>query len=362
MNIRLLAGLAALILLVPILAYLTGAIFIVPETHSAVITRFGEVQRVVVSGFYEAPGGVVAGRDDEDPAIDEKQIDYVRSQYPDTHPIAVDEGAGWYLKVPFVDNVHYFDARLLDWDGEKKEVATRDLRTLLVDSASRWRILDPVRFYEAIGPSSRFAQDRMDGVLISTLEDHIAETRLIEAVRNQDLKLDERVEEMLQAVGEEEVEADKIRYGRMDMIRSIEEEAGRQLRDQFGIQLVDLMITQLNYTESVRKQVYDRMNAERERIARRYRAQGERTKRRILGEVQRREDEILSNARRQREQILGQAERRRIEIVARAHKKDPDFYRFWRSLQAYDQGFDTGTSLILTDDNPLLEYTTQPLE
>jgi membrane protease subunit HflC len=354
MSYRFLGTLLLILLAIPVLLYLSGAVIIVPETHSAVVTRFGEVQEVIITGFYESPGTA----EGEEMIIDNDQIDYVEERYADNDDINVKIGAGWHLKVPFVEAVHFFDSRLLDWDGERKEVATRDLRTLLIDSSSRWRILDPVQFYESVGSSALQAQDELDGVIISQLEDMIAETRLIEVVRHENLELDERVKERLETVGEEEVDAAKIRYGRGEVLKQILSKAGKQLRDRFGIQLVDLMITQLNYTESVRKQVYDRMTSERKRIAARYRAQGERAKREILGQVQRREDEILSAANRRREEILGTAEGKKINIVARVHQRDPEFYRFWRSLQAYKNGIDSGASFILSDDNKLLEYTT----
>lgn len=355
MNLKVIGSILALVLLVPFLAYATGAIIIIPETHSVVITRFGEVKEAIITGFYEAPGTSSEG---EEMVIDDKQLEFVRDRYEDDSSVDIKEGAGWYLKVPFVEEAHYFDARLLDWDGEQKEVATRDLRTLLIDSASRWRILDPIQYYEAIGATTRQAQDRLDGVIVSEIEDMIAETRLIEAVRHENLELNEQVKERLETVGEEDVDAAQIRYGRMHMMKTIQEQAGTELRNRFGIQMVDLLITQLNYTQQVQKQVYDRMTAERKRIANRYRAQGQRAKSEILGEVQRREDEILSAAEQRREEILGAAEARRINIVAGAHQQDPEFYRFWRSLQAYEDGIDSSASFILSDDNKLLEYTT----
>jgi membrane protease subunit HflC len=355
MNMKTIGSLLLVVLLIPFLAYVSGAVIIVPETHSVVITRFGEVKEAIITGFYEAPGTSPEG---EGVVIVDTQLEFVRERYKDDSRVDIKEGAGWYLKMPFVEKAHYFDARLLDWDGERKEVATRDLRTLLIDSASRWRILDPIQYYEAIGATTQQAQDRLDGVIVSEIEDMISETRLIEAVRHEDLRLDERVKERLETVGEEDVEAANIRYGRMHMIKTIQERAGQQLRNRFGIQMVDLLITQLNYTQDVLKQVYERMTAERKRIANRYRAQGQRAKSEILGEVQRREDEILSAAEQKREEILGSAEGKRISIVAGAHQQDPEFYRFWRSLQAYEDGIDSSASFILSDDNKLLEYAT----
>ena len=359
MNFRLIGAIIGILILIPLIVFATGAVYIVPETHSAVITRFGEVQSAVVSGFYQAPG---TSSNAEEIVEKLEQSNFVSKRYADHPRITIKKGAGWYLKIPFVDTAHYFDSRLLDWDGERKEVATRDLRTLLVDSASRWRILDPIQYFESIGPSVNAAQDRLDGVVVSQIEDQIANTRLIEAVRNQNLSLDERVKERLETVSEEEVDAANIRYGRMEMIRNIQKQAGKELRERFGIQLVDLMITQLNYTEQVREQVYQRMIAERKRIANRYRAQGERARREILGAVQREEDEILSRARQTEQEILGNAEAKRIEIMSEAHQLDSEFFRYWRTLQAYEEGLDTGTRLIFSDENQLFEYSTSPME
>ncbi len=154
------------------------------------------------------------------------------------------------------------------------------------------------------------------------------------------------------------MESAQIRYGRKQLIEMIEEPTAQELSERFGIQLVDVMITQLNYTEEVQQRVYDRMTSERKRIAARYRAQGERTRKEILGEVQRRKEELLSGARRQVQEILGEAEGRGIRIWADAYQKDPDFFRFQRSLKAYDTGLDTEAVFVLSDDNKLLEYTT----
>jgi len=337
-------------LLLFVLAYLSGAFFIVPETHTAVVKRFGDVRRVIVTGFYEGVGEREGG-----------QRSYVRNRYGgDTDPIEVSIGAGWYVKVPFIDDVVYFDARILDWDGERKEISTQDLRTLLVDSSARWRILDPVQFYRALGESQLHAQDRLDGVINSQIEDEISNTRLIEVVRNENLELGERVKQRLKTVEEEEAQSAQIRYGRKELISRIQTQAEKELRGRFGVQLVDLMITQLNYTESVRKQVYDRMISERERIAARYRAQGERSRREILGRVQRQKDELLSGAQRRVEEIMGRAEARSIDIRARVHRRDPAFYKFQRSLAAYRNGLDTDTIFVLSDDNELLDHVTSP--
>jgi len=346
--VRIASGVVVLLVLGVIAVFVLGFAFVVPETHSAVVTRFGDVRRVIVSGFYQAPGSPTDQA--EELVIEEDQLDFMREHYEDDDSVQLSIGANLYWKIPFVDRVHFFDSRLLDWDGERKEVATKDLRTLIVDSAGRWRILDPVRFYEAVGPSEIHAQDRLDQVILREIEDMITLSLLIETVRNQNLELEERVAARLEIIEDEElgdVEATQIRYGRMHILEEIQKKAGEVLLDSFGIQLVDIMITELNYTETVQKRVFERMIAERQRIASRHRAEGEQTKQEILGRVER-----------LRREILGNAAAREIEIVAGAHSQDTDFYRFFRSLEAYDRLFDSNSVFLLSDDSPLLEFMT----
>lgn len=349
-------GLAAAVAVV-VLAFVSGAVLIVPETHSTVVTRFGEVRHAIITGFYRAPDGDEADLPRPEHILDIDQIEYMREQYEEDRPdVRLSIGAGLYFKMPFIDRAHHFDTRLLDWDGDRTEVATRDLRTLRIDSASRWLILDPIRFYEAVGPSERHAEPRLDEVITRELEDMITVSLLIETVRNEKLTLEEDVRELIEAEEEEEVagvrevaEDEEIRYGRMHVIEEIERLAGEALRERFGIRLIDVMITELNYTEEVQERVFDRMTAERQRIASRHRAEGEETKQRILGEVEE-----------ERRRILGNARAQEIEIVGSAHDQDPEFYRFFRTLEAYDTAFNEQTTLILSDDNELLRFMTRP--
>lgn len=347
---RLLAGTVLGLFLLVFLGYAFGVFFIVPETQSVVIKRFGNVNRVIVPGFYQ-------GATKEAKKGINKQIQHVRKTYGDNPNIDVQTGAGLYFKYPW-EGAYYFDARIMDWDGAPKEISTKDLRTLAVDATARWRILDPVKFYRALGANEYQARDRLDSVINSQIEDGISTTRLIEVVRNEKLQLQEKVKQQLKTVSDEEAKATEIRYGRENLVRQIEEQVTKELKNRFGVQLVDILLTKINYTESVRKQVYDRMISERKRIAKRYRAQGEKARRTILGEVQRRKDELLSTAERKVQEILGKAKARSIQIQANAHQRAPEFYRFQRSLDAYENSIDTSATLIFSDDNKLLEFTT----
>ncbi len=346
------------IIVLAVLAVASGAVFIVSEKENAVVTRFGEVRRAVISGFYTAPGTEQAEPPEHITYLNQEE--FMRERYADDPDVTISTGAGLYFKAPWpIDEVHTFESRLLDWDGQRNEMATKDLRTLLIDSASRWRILDPIQFYESVGTTEEHAQRRLDEIIMRELEDMITITLLIETVRNQDLTLEEEVRDLIdvddeemadeEVLEEEVLEEEELRYGRMHVIEEIQKNAARSLKERFGIHLIDVMITELNYTEEVQERVFDRMIAERERIASRHRAEGEETKQRILGEV---EEERLK--------ILGDARGREIQIVGSAHAADKEFYRFFRSLNAYDKALNENAFFILSDDNDLLQYITSP--
>ena len=348
---RIIVGFLLVVILLSAGVYASGLVYFVPEYKNVVVTRFGEVQYAVVTGV-----------DGDKNEIEQQRLDNLKDSYG---PGMVREGAGIYFKLPFVEQAHYFDSRILFWDGRASEISTMDLRTLLIEASGRWRIFDVIKFYQALGTEVQ-ALNRIGSVINSNIEDYISETRLIEAVRNENLELETEVLRRLEAAevveeieGElEEIDATRIRHGRKELLNRIENETDQSLLDEFGVKLVDIMFAQLNYTETVREDVYERMKAERDRIAARNRAEGERIRREILGEVSRQEDEMLSDAQRQVREIEGEAEQRRIEIEAEAYQKDPEFFRFQRSLQAYRTGLTDNAIFILSDDNDLLEFTT----
>jgi membrane protease subunit HflC len=338
---RVLSGILAGLVLVVLAAYFSGTIYFVPEYMNVVVTEFGEVEYAVLTGF--------------DVSKDtDRQLQAIRDKYPGK----IRTGAGLYFKWPW-EVSHYFDSRILFWEGRVKEVSTDDLRTLQIDSSARWRIFDVIKFYKTLGTEQQ-ALNRLGSVINSNIEDKISETLLIEAVRNENLELETRVKKRLETVQEgKEVDSARIRYGRKQLVENIEKLASEQVMERFGIQLVDVMFTQLNYTNTVRKQVYQRMISERERIAARYRAQGEKRRREILGEVYRREKSMISSAERRVQEIEGHANGRAIDIWADAYQQDPEFFRFQESLKAYEDAFDSNAVFVLGDENRLLEFVTE---
>lgn len=340
---RILAGLLIGLVVLVGAAYFSGTVYFVPEYMNVVVTEFGEVEYAVLTGIDVTKG-------------DDQQLQSIREKYPGQ----IREGAGLYFKLPW-EVAHYFDSRILFWEGRVKEVSTDDLRTLQIDSSARWRIFDVIKFYKSLGGEQQ-ALNRLGSVINSNIEDKISETLLIEAVRNENLELESRVKKRLETVEEEQkqgVESTEIRYGRKQLIENIEKPASEEVMERFGIQLVDVMLTQLNYSQSVQKQVYQRMISERERIAARYRAQGEKRRREILGEVSREKNEMISSAERRVQEIMGHANGRAIDIWANAYTQDPEFFRFQESLETYENSFDSNAVFMLSDENRLLEFVTQ---
>ncbi len=359
---KILIGFLALALVILVFAYVSGTVYFVPEYKNAVVTRFGEIRYAVLTGFEkdyvtggQAEKSADATSDTGISPVIEVSFEDIKDNYA---PGMIYKGAGYYFKLPFFERVHFFDSRVLFWEGVSKEISTEDLRTLLINTSARWRILDPIKFYRSLG-GRRQALTRLGSMINSNIEDEISETRLIETVRNDNLTLESRVKKQLKTVKEEgDVKSAEIRYGRSKMMENVERSTARELQEQFGVQLVDILLTRLNYPQSVRKNVYERMKAERNRIAARYKAQGEKKRREILGRVSKRKNELLSGAERRVKEILGEAEGKAIEIWAGAYQRDPEFFRFQRSLETYENSFDSNAVFLLSDQNRLLEFVT----
>lgn len=261
--------------------------------------------------------------------------------------------AGLHFKMPFVQSVNRFEKRILIWDGEKNQIPTRDKRYIWVDATARWRIRDPLQFLQAVR-SERGAQLRLDDILDSATRTVISGHNLIEVVRlsNRILELPPEEDEVgsLTAAKRERVEV-----GRDAIVESILEEA-RKLAPQYGIELIDVLIKRINYTNSVRKTVYNRMISERQRIAERYRSEGKGRKAEIDGQRVRDEKKILSEAYRDAQEIVAQADAEAARIYAEAYNADPEFYAFYRTLEAYEKVVQENTTLVLAPDSELYRY------
>jgi membrane protease subunit HflC len=258
---------------------------------------------------------------------------------------------GLHLKIPVFQKANYFDKRYLEWDGDANQIPTRDKKFIWVDTYARWRITDPLLFFQRLRDEIG-AQSRLDDILDGETRDAVARHDLVEIVRstNRDfLRSDDWVE------GEEAEIFYDIKVGREKITREILANASKRTLE-LGIELVDLRLKRVNYVEEVRKKVYERMVSERMRIAEKYRSEGQGESARIRGQKERELKGITSVAYRQAQEIVGKADAEATKIYAEAYNQDPDLYRFMKTLETYRETMDEKSWMILTTDGEYFEY------
>ena len=257
---------------------------------------------------------------------------------------------GLRFKVPFIQRANYFAKNLLDWDGDPGQIPTLDKTFIWVDTFARWKITDPVKFFQTV--NNQFsAVGKLNDIIDPAVRNFITSHSLIEAVRKSSRLLD---------TSDVEIE-DRIRtsyavsVGREKITQGILKQAQPKLA-QFGIELVDVKIKRINYVEQVRKSVYGRMIAERKQIAEKYRSEGKGEAQKILGERERDLQEITSEAYRTAQEVKGKADAQATIIYAEAYGVDPQFYSFVQTLEIYDQSLGEKNTLILSTDSEFLKY------
>jgi len=300
----LLAAIAVLLLIL-----LVDAVYIVSETNQVIITQFGE-----------PIGGAIAR-------------------------------PGMHFKIPFIQKANYFEKRWLEWDGDANQIPTRDKKYIWVDTYCRWRISDPLVFYQRV-KDERGAHSRLDDVVDGETRNVIASSDLIEIVRstNREFNLSEEstLLDYSEIIG-------RIQVGRARIAEIILERASR-ITPEFGVELKDIRIKRVNYVDEVQKKVFDRMIAERNRIASRYRSEGEGRSAEIRGQKERELKIISSEAYKKAQEIKGRAEAEATRIYAQAYNLDPEFYQFLKTLETYRATLASDTWLILTTGSEFLKY------
>ncbi|MFB6263949.1 MAG: protease modulator HflC [Bradymonadaceae bacterium] len=258
---------------------------------------------------------------------------------------------GLKFKMPLIHEVHYFDQRYLPWNGAADELPTKGKRFVEVDMYARWRITDPLTFYKRLH-NERGAQSRLDDIIDGATRDAVANHDLLEIVRatNREPAVDETLKKK-----DEEAELKQIETGRPDIMRSIEKSVASEV-DELGLEVIDVRFKRLNYNDKVRKAVYDRMIAERQRIAELYQSEGRGRAADIRGKKEKKLDEIQSRAARKAEEIRGKADAKVTDIYAQAYQKDPQFYEFLRTLESYKDVLDEQSTLIMSTDSEYLKY------
>ncbi len=256
---------------------------------------------------------------------------------------------GLRFKVPFIQVANDFDKRFLEWDGAANQVPTRDKRFIWVDTYGRWRINDPLRFFERLRDELG-AQSRLDDILDGETRNAIARHDLV-VVRSTNRPPDE----VLLESEEETAILEKIAGGRATITAEVLERAKERVAD-LGIELIDFQFKRINYVEEVQQDVFARMIAERNRVAERYRSEGEGEAARIRGESERELKRIQSEAYRTAQELSGDADAEATGVYAEAYNRDASFYAFMKSLETLSETADSNSTLILSTDADLLEY------
>jgi membrane protease subunit HflC len=232
---------------------------------------------------------------------------------------------GLYWRIPFIQQVTYFDRRLLDYDASPKEILTRDKQQLVVDNYSRWRIVDPLQFYRTVRDESG-AQSRLDDIVYSNLRETLGRHTLREIVSEQ----------------------------RAALLEEVTKRSDAKARD-YGIEIVDVRIKRADLPEKNELNVFNRMRTERERQAKKYRAEGDEEARKIRSSADKTVQILMADARQQSEVTRGEGDAQAARIFAEAYGRDPEFYAFVRTLDAYKRTLSTGTTAILSPHSDFLE-------
>ena len=259
--------------------------------------------------------------------------------------------AGLHFKVPFIQKVHRFDKRWLEFDGDANEIPTKDKKYIWVDTYARWRIADPLRFFQRVR-NERSSQSRLDDIIDGQTRNAIASYDLLELVRfsNREFQLSGE----LVGIGAAEAMA-KISSGRSKIAQQILDKASRATPD-FGVELVDVRFKRINYEQSVQRKVFERMISERKRIAERSRSEGQGRAAEIRGQKERDMLEARSTGYKAAEEVKGKADAKATAIYAKAYNRDAEFYQFMKSMETLAGALDDKTWLILSTDSELLGY------
>ncbi len=273
----------AIVLLIVIVIVLASAMFTLDEKEQAIITQLGKYVRTV------------------------------------TEP-------GLNFKVPFLQSVHKFEDRILEYDAAAAKIITSDKKHLLIDNYARWKIVDPLKLYQTV--RNEFgANSRLDDIVFSEIREELARHTLTEVVS----------------------------VNRQQIMDKVAEQCDQKARD-YGIQVIDVRIKRADLPAEVAHSVYNRMKAERERIAKKYRSEGDEEAVKIKATTDKEKTILLAESYRQAEKLKGEGDAEAIKIYAQAFEKDPEFYSFVRTLEAYERSLGEGTTIVLPSDSELFQY------
>ncbi len=273
----------AIVLVIVIVIVLAGSVFTVDETEQAIVTRLGKYVRTVS-----------------------------------------EPGLGF--KAPFVEKVHKFEDRVLEYDAAAAPIITSDKKHLVIDNYARWRIVEPLKLYQTVRDESG-AQARLDDIVFSEIREELARHTLTEIVS----------------------------VNREAIMEKVHKQCDDKARE-YGVEVMDVRIKRADLPGEVAHSVYARMKAERQRIAKKYRSEGEEEAVKIRAQTDKEKTILLAESYRIAEKLKGEGDAEAIKIYAEAFEKDPEFYAFVRTLKAYEKSLKQDTTIVLPSDSELFQY------
>jgi len=241
-------------------------------------------------------------------------------------PVRTVREPGLYVKIPFIQTVLYFDKRLLEYDASAKELLTRDKQQLVVDNYTRWKIVDPLKFYQAVRDEGG-AQSRLDDIIYSNLRENFGRQTLLEILSTR----------------------------REALMEEVTRKSDQKTRD-YGIEVIDVRIKRADLPEKNEQNVFGRMRTERERLAKKYRAEGDEEARKITSGSDKDALVLLAEAKRESEVTRGQGDAEAVKIYADAYGRDVDFFKLVRTLDAYRKALPDTTSVVMSPDAEFLRF------
>ena len=237
---------------------------------------------------------------------------------------------GLHFKIPLIQKEHKFEARVMEYDAAAAKIITDDKKHMVIDNYARWKIIDPLKFYKTV--QNEFgAQSRLDDIVFSEMREELARHTLTEIVSvNREQIMDKVAVQCNQKVGD------------------------------YGIQVIDVRIKRADLPQEVTQSVFDRMKAERQRMAKKYRSEGEEESVKIMAQTDKDKTILLADSYMEAEKLQGEGDAEALKIYAQAYEKDPEFYAFVRTLEAYEKSLGEGTTLVLPGDSEFFKYLNPP--
>ena len=260
--------------------------------------------------------------------------------------------AGLHFKIPFLDKVTTYPKLILSLDGDAQRIPTKENQFIIVDTTSRWRIKDPVKFYQSF-KSIDAAYNRLSDIIDSSVRTVITQNSLSEIVRstnniNDEASNEENDEYKEIGLNKETTLNETVTKGRKELCRLMTVEANK-LVPEYGIDLLDIVPRQIKYSDELTESVYNRMIKDRNQVAQAYRSDGEGKKAEWLGKLENEKRTISSEAYKKAEEIKGNADAEAAKIYADAYNKDPEFYSFWKSMESYKKNLKDYPATLSTD-------------